>query len=487
MEKGVNWKTNFLGKKGLDEVKSISKENKDKTYILSDDNNSNIGWYYLKNGRFAKRTTENPNYDFENNKTILRAKAGVVYKFREFPTKFAEGGKLKKFFGKAKKVGGKAYEKGRKVAHYTKEAAKESMHNSSKRNTMGVLSVVKADRDVSNKEVDHIEKTEDLVQEHYQFEPTPFVPKKEKGVSTYAKGGEISHSRQRVAEFLVEMDWDNGKYHDELGNDVTVEKAIQWELNNNIKTDKDAQVYLDKDGDLVMYANGGEITVENEDERTTLSLNGIGSIVITETTPEYEFVDDISEDELENLDLYEDDFISKIEDLRINDGHKGKGYAKLLMNKALDYIDENYSYPIYLNASPMQSDGMLNLNDLTGFYEKFGFKVFKRQGGNNLMIKKSKGNTYAEGGMIHKTQINEDGSNMPEPLSDVFMDFDENEDSYEEMERLRLKANEVGYDFDYDLSGQPTEFWEIEKNKMKEGGEVVKRGYFNGFLSFLNY
>ena len=140
MEKGVNWKTNFLGKKGLDEVKSISKENKDKTYILSDDNNSNIGWYYLKNGRFAKRTTENPNYDFENNKTILRAKAGVVYKFREFPTKFAEGGKLKKFFGKAKKVGGKAYEKGRKVAHYTKEAAKESMHNSSKRNTMSVLS-----------------------------------------------------------------------------------------------------------------------------------------------------------------------------------------------------------------------------------------------------------------------------------------------------------------------------------------------------------
>ena len=97
------------------------------------------------------------------------------------------------------------------------------------------------------------------------------------------------------------------------------------------------------------------------------------------------------------------------------------------------------------------------------------------------------GSTYAEGGMIHKTQINEDGSNMPEPLSDVFMDFDEDEDSYEEMERLRLKANEVGYDFDYDLSGQPTEFWEIEKNKMKEGGEVVKRGYFNGFLSFLNY
>ncbi|MBC8306201.1 MAG: GNAT family N-acetyltransferase [Pelagibacterales bacterium] len=165
----------------------------------------------------------------------------------------------------------------------------------------------------------------------------------------------------------------------------------QFTNTNLAKLKKEINEYLkDESKGGSTYAEGGEITVENEDERTTLSLNGIGSIVITETTPEYEFVDDISEDELENLDLYEDDFISKIEDLRINDGHKGKGYAKLLMNKALDYIDENYSYPIYLNASPMQSDGMLNLNDLTGFYEKFGFKVFKRQGGNNLMIKKSR-------------------------------------------------------------------------------------------------
>ena len=43
----------------------------------------------------------------------------------------------------------------------------------------------------------------------------------------------------------------------------------------------------------------------------------------------------------------------------------------------------NASY-IYLNASPMGFDG-LSLEDLTGFYEKFGFKVIKEQGGNNLM------------------------------------------------------------------------------------------------------
>ena len=58
--------------------------------------------------------------------------------------------------------------------------------------------------------------------------------------------------RQRVAEVLVIMDWDNGKYHDELGEDVTTDEAIQWELTNNIKTDKDAERYIDKDDELVM-------------------------------------------------------------------------------------------------------------------------------------------------------------------------------------------------------------------------------------------
>lgn len=102
INKGVIWQTNFLGKSGLAKVVKISKENSEKTYIFSDDNNSNIGWFYLKNGKFAKRTSENPNYDFQNNKTILIAKVDVIYKFREFPTKFnkggstyAEGGRLK--------------------------------------------------------------------------------------------------------------------------------------------------------------------------------------------------------------------------------------------------------------------------------------------------------------------------------------------------------------------------------------------------------
>ena len=75
---------------------------------------------------------------------------------------------------------------------------------------------------------------------------------------------------------------------------------------------------------------------------------------------------------------------------------------------------------------------------------------------------------FAKGGMI---EIDEDGSNIPSKLQEVFDQFNEDEDSYKEMERLRLKAQEVGYDFDYDLSGQPTEFMEI--NKMAKGGRTI--------------
>jgi ppGpp synthetase/RelA/SpoT-type nucleotidyltranferase len=78
------------------------------------------------------------------------------------------------------------------------------------------------------------------------------------------------------------------------------------------------------------------------------------------------------------------------------------------------------------------------------------------------------GTKYAKGGMI---EIDEDGSNIPSKLQEVFDQFNEDEDSYKEMERLRLKAQEVGYDFDYDLSGEPTEFMKI--NKMAKGGRTI--------------
>lgn len=60
-----------------------------------------------------------------------------------------------------------------------------------------------------------------------------------------------------------------------------------------------------------------------------------------------------------------------------------------------------------------------------------------------------------------KVTIKEDGSNIPTELLDVFNQFNEDADAYREMERLRCKALQIGYDFDWDLSGTPTDFWKI--------------------------
>jgi len=135
---------------------------------------------------------------------------------------------------------------------------------------------------------------------------------------------------------------------------------------------------------------------EGEEDRTTISINGIGEVVLVETFPEYEFIDDIDEDTLEELNVEEGDLIGKIEHLEINDKYKGQGYAKLLMKKAIEVAKEKGLMPLYLNASPMGSKKYgLNIEDLTGFYESLGFEVFLRQGGNNLMILKD---TYKTGG-----------------------------------------------------------------------------------------
>ena len=76
--------------------------------------------------------------------------------------------------------------------------------------------------------------------------------------------------------------------------------------------------------------------------------------------------------------------------------------------------------------------------------------------------------TYEMGGVI-KTEIDEYGSNVPKALQEVFDQFDEDADAYVEAERLRMKANEIGYDFDYGLSGEPTDFWNISDNYKKGG------------------
>ena len=90
---------------------------------------------------------------------------------------------------------------------------------------------------------------------------------------------------------------------------------------------------------------------------------------------------------------------------------------------------------------------------------------------------------YEAGGKLDMIEINEDGSNVPAKLMEVFSEFNDDGDGYLEMERLKLKAKAIGYHFDYGLDGTPTEFCEI--SEMAKGGEISD--YFQGGLSFLNY
>lgn len=147
-----------------------------------------------------------------------------------------------------------------------------------------------------------------------------------------------------------------------------------------------------------------DIDEDGDEDRTTISINGIGEVILVQTYPEYEFLEDIGEEGLEEINVQEGDLIGKIEHLEIEDEYKGQGYAKLLMEKAIEVAKEKGLMPLYLNASPMGSKRYgLNIEYLTGFYKGLGFEVFLRQGGNNLMILK---NTYKNGGLTKNNMEN---------------------------------------------------------------------------------
>jgi len=128
-----------------------------------------------------------------------------------------------------------------------------------------------------------------------------------------------------------------------------------------------------------------QFTYDTDEDRVTIS-SPYGSVVITETSPKYEFVEDLSPEEFGQVGVDEDDFIAKIEHIEINPNNRGQGYGTALMEEAMKELSRRNTNYIYLNASPMGFEG-LSLGDLTKFYEKFGFNVIKEQGGNNLMGK----------------------------------------------------------------------------------------------------
>ena len=72
----------FIKAKNLTDIVALSKKKKNATFYVTDDNNSRIGTFYLKNGKFAKATSANPNYDFQSNKTKLKDRSDVIYKYK---------------------------------------------------------------------------------------------------------------------------------------------------------------------------------------------------------------------------------------------------------------------------------------------------------------------------------------------------------------------------------------------------------------------
>ena len=64
---------------------------------------------------------------------------------------------------------------------------------------------------------------------------------------------------------------------------------------------------------------------------------------------------------------------------------QNKGVASELMRKALNVIKKDGYDRVYLNASPIKGAG-LYLDDLVGFYKKYGFKEILHQGSNVQML-----------------------------------------------------------------------------------------------------
>jgi hypothetical protein len=83
----------FIKAKNLNDIIKLSKQKKNATFYVTDDNNSRIGAFYLKNGKFAKATSANPNYDLQRNKTKLRDRSDVIYKYKVDESVVNEGKK----------------------------------------------------------------------------------------------------------------------------------------------------------------------------------------------------------------------------------------------------------------------------------------------------------------------------------------------------------------------------------------------------------
>ncbi len=165
------------------------------------------------------------------------------------------------------------------------------------------------------------------------------------------------------------------------------------------------------------------------------------SIDVVNCAYDYDFNDVIDEDEYN--DIFTSDELVKISYLEVDDEYKNKGIAKSLLQYGMDEMKKLGYNEYYLNASPMGFGG-LYLDDLIGFYERFGFKVLKHQGNNAMMY------------YISDKSINENYSDVNK-LPSFFRETKyrlPNIEEIKEFEKYDLTPQEILNGFHYSIVGR---------------------------------
>lgn len=113
----------------------------------------------------------------------------------------------------------------------------------------------------------------------------------------------------------------------------------------------------------------------------------VGSLVAQYILYDYVWFDGIiSQDDYD--DLFDGDPYFIIEDVKVDLHYQRSGIGAQLMNAAIEKIKKMGIKNIVLNACPIGKD--IPLNQLVKWYVKLGFKVFKNQGNNVIMIMRIK-------------------------------------------------------------------------------------------------
>lgn len=88
--------------------------------------------------------------------------------------------------------------------------------------------------------------------------------------------------------------------------------------------------------------------------------------------------------------MFPDNRYLKVELLSVDREYRRHGVGTMLMDAAIKYADESGWKEMYLEASPLDTQG-LPLDELAHYYEKFGFKPVLRKDDNVFMLRKGEG------------------------------------------------------------------------------------------------